>query len=614
MSFRTTLYGIGVALGLGTSLMLTGCGSGGAIPGGGGGGPVLGSALTGVVRGGQQPVVGSTVNLYAAGTSGYGSGAVSLMNGSGAVTTDKQGKFTIANGFTCPSPDAQVYLVATGGDAGYGTNNAAVLMSALGSCGSMAAGTVADVSEVSSVASIYALAQFMTPGSTAVGTSSTNVRGLANAFSTVANLIDLSTGQARATTPAGNGTVPQSTINALANIMASCVNTKGDSACTQLFSLATPPGGTAPTDTLAALLDIALNPGNNAAKLYALRPSTGMFQPTLSGAPSDWTLSIEYTGGGLNAPQLPAIDGLGNVWVPNAIDPGTLSQFSPTGEPLSGAKGFSGGGLSYPESVAVDIDGNVWTANEGNASVSKHTSGGTPLSGAAGYTATGLSQPVDLALDASGNVFTANVNNSVTKFSPSGVPAARFTGGGLDVPYAVAIEPSQNNVWIANYGLSNSLSKFSNNGVSPTVTGYMGGGMAGPVGVAVDANSDVWVANFNSASLSKFNSAGTPKSGAGYATPAPVSAVAVDGSNTVWTANTDGSISRLSATGARISPSMGYISAGATGEVGIALDASGNVWTTDNYVNSIFEYVGAATPTTVPLQQAVKNNALGKRP
>jgi len=48
--------------------------------------------------------------------------------------------------------------------------------------------------------------------------------------------------------------------------------------------------------------------------------------------------------------------------------------------------------------------------------------------------------------------------------------------------------------------------------------------------------------------------------------------------------------------------------------LGIALDASGNVWTTDNYVNSIFEYVGAATPTTVPLQQAVKNNALGKRP
>ncbi|HZY73441.1 MAG TPA: NHL repeat-containing protein [Edaphobacter sp.] len=612
MSFRATLHGFAAALGLGAALVLGGCGSGGTTPGGGG--STLGSALRGVVHGGQQPIVGSTVNLYAAGTSGYGTGAVSLMNGSGAVTTDKQGKFAIADDFTCPSPDAQIYLVAQGGDAGYGTNHAAVLMSALGSCGDLGTGTVIDVSEVSSVASVYALAQFMTPGSTAVGTSSTNIRGLANAFSTVANLIDPSTGQARATTPAGNGTVPQATINALANIIASCVNTKGDGACTQLFSLATPPGGTAPTDTLEALLDIALNPGNNAAKLYALRPSAGMFQPTLAGAPTDWTLSIEYTGGGLNAPQLPAIDGMGNIWVPNAVDPGTLSEFSPTGEPLSGTKGFGGGGLSYPEAVAVDADGNVWSANEGNASVSKHTSSGTPLSGDGGYTATGLSQPVAIALDSSGNVFTANVNNSVSKLNASGTPTARFTGGGLDIPYAVAIEPSQNNVWIANYGLSNSLSKFSNNGVSPTVTGYMGGGMSGPVGVAVDANGDVWVANFNSASVSKFNSAGTPKSGAGYATPAPVSAVAIDGSNTVWTANTDGSISRLSATGARISPSMGYTSAGATGEVGIVIDASGNVWTTDNYVNSIFEYVGAATPTTVPLQQAVKNNALGKKP
>ncbi len=614
MSFRAFLHGIGVVLGLGATLALAGCGSGGIAPGGGGGGGlVLGTALTGMVRGGQQPVVGATVNLYAAGTSGYGTGAVSLITGSGTVTTDKQGKFSIPDNFTCPSPDAQIYVVATGGDAGFGTNNAAVQMAALGSCGNLETGAVVDVSEASSVASVYALAQFMTPGSTAVGTSSTNVRGLVNAFSTVTNLIDVTTGLTRARTPAGNGTVPQATINALANIMAACVNTKGDGVCLQLFSLATPPGGKAPTDTLSALLDIALNPGNNVAKLYALQGVKGMFQPSLSGAPSDWTLSIEYTGGGLNAPQLPAIDALGNIWVPNAVDPGTLSQFSPTGEPLSGAKGFSGGGLSYPEAVAVDTVGNIWSANEGNASVSKHTSGGTPLSGVAGYTATGLTQPVAITLDASGNVFTANANNSLTKFNASGVPVARLTGGGLDVPYAVAIDSSQN-VWAANYGRSNSLSKFNSSGTSPTVTGYMGGGMAGPVGVAVDANGDVWVANFNSASVSKFSSAGTPKSGAGYATPASVSAVAVDGSNTVWTANTDGSISRLSATGARISPATGYISAGATGEVGIALDASGNVWTTDNYVNSIFEYIGAASPTTVPLQLAVKNKALGRRP
>jgi streptogramin lyase len=139
--------------------------------------------------------------------------------------------------------------------------------------------------------------------------------------------------------------------------------------------------------------------------------------------------------------------------------------------------------------------------------------------------------------------------------------------------------------------------------------------MSEPFGIAVDATGNAWVANFSHASVSKLSNAGSPLSGAGYATPAAVSAMAVDGNNTVWTANTDGSISHLSSSGASISPAItGYISAAATAEVGIALDASGNVWTTDNFVNSIFEYIGAAAPTVTPLQLAVKNKTIGTRP
>ncbi len=611
MSLSIFLRGIGVAFGLGASLVLAGCGSGGTAAGGAG--QVVGFALTGTVHGGQQPLAGSTVNLYVAGTSGYASGAVSLLNGSTAVTTDSSGKFSIPDSFTCPSPDAQIYLLAQGGNAGSGDNSKAVLMAAVGSCGKLGSSMIADVSEASSVASVYALAQFMTPGSATVGTSSTNVTGLVNAFSTVNNLLDSSSGSVRATTPAGNGNVPQTTINTLANIVAACVDAKVDGVCQQLFSLATPPGGTTPSDTLSALLDIALNPGHNVAQLYALSSGNAAYQPALSGAPSDWTLSIEYTGGGLKSPQLLAVDGAGNVWAPNAVDPGTLSEFSPTGEPLSGANGFSGGGLSYPEAIAVDTAGNVWSANEGNASISEHSSSGMPLSGASGFTAAGASQPVAIALDAAGDVLASNENNTVTKLNAAGTLVSQFINGGLDVPYAVAVDTSQN-VWIANYGLSNSVSKFSNGGIPANVTGYTGGGISGPVGIAIDATGNAWTANFKHASISELNSSGAPLSGAGYATPAEVSAVAVDGSNTIWTANTDGSISRFSASGAPISPATGYISPGATAEVGIALDASGNVWTTDNYVNSIFEYIGAASPTATPLQLAVKNKTLGQRP
>lgn len=626
MGFQTSVRGIAVIFGLGVSLVLAGCGAGGAAPaaiagstsGTGSGFSSGGSAvvLTGLVHSGSKPISGASVDLYVAGTSGYGTGAASLLSGS--ATTDGQGKFSMAGSYTCPSANAQVYVVARDGDAGAGDNINAILMAAVGSCSDLGSDAVADVSEVSSVASVYALSQFMRPGTTAVGTSSTNVRGLMNAFATVNNLIDLSTGTARATTPAGNGTVPQSKINALANILAACVETKGNGACPQLFSLATPPGGTAPTDTLSALLDIALHPGNNAAKLSALQPTPKVFLPAFGGAPSDWTLSIEYTGGGLNLPQLLAADALDNIWVPNSAGyPGTLSEFSPVGESLSGANGFTGGGLNEPFAVAVDVAGNIWSANYGGG-VSKHTSAGTPLSGPSGFMAAGLINPVALALDSAGEVFTSNSNNSVTKLNASGTFVAQFTNGGLDDPYAVAIDAAQN-VWVANYGSGNSVSKFSNTGTAVSASGFTGG-MSQPSGIAIDRNGNAWVANFNRASVSELSSTGSLLSGgSGFATSAPVSSVAVDGDNTIWTANTDGSISHLSSSGSSISPrNTGYISAAATAEVGIALDASGNVWTSDyNFGfgnSSIFEYVGAAAPTITPLQLAVKNKTIGQRP
>ncbi len=73
-------------------------------------------------------------------------------------------------------------------------------------------------------------------------------------------------------------------------------------------------------------------------------------------------------------------------------------------------------------------------------------------------------------------------------------------------------------------------------------------------------------------------------------------------------------MSRLANNGSAISPATGYISNQATGEIGIAIDATGNVWTTDGYLNALFEYVGAASPTVVPQALAVQNNLLGKRP
>ena len=156
-----------------------------------------------------------------------------------------------------------------------------------------------------------------------VGSSGTALAqtGIANAFANAANLADLPSGVALATTPAGNGTVPQAEINTLANILAACVNSNGTgSACTTLFANATADGtttGTQPTDTATAAINIAHNPAANVAALYGLASGTPPFSGGLTVQPKDLTLEIMFSGGGLSTAAGIAIDGLGNVWLAN---------------------------------------------------------------------------------------------------------------------------------------------------------------------------------------------------------------------------------------------------------------------------------------------------------
>ncbi len=110
-----------------------------------------GVTLQGMVHGGQQPVTGAKVYLYAAGSTGYGSAATSLLNtsvngvsaddnGNGYVTTDSNGSFNIPDGWSCPNGTDQVYILALEGNPGLAdnTNNTALaLMAALGTCDSL---------------------------------------------------------------------------------------------------------------------------------------------------------------------------------------------------------------------------------------------------------------------------------------------------------------------------------------------------------------------------------------------------------------------------------------------------------------------------------------------
>jgi hypothetical protein len=611
---------------------------------------IPGTVLHGSVHGGQNPIVGAHIYLYAVNTNGYGgpgiaasstNASVSLLqsgtgtteDGSGHyyVTTDQYGNFAITGDYSCPSNYPHSFFYASGGDPGLGSGvNSAITLTAPAQACNTSAST--DINEVSTIVTAYAFAGYASDP-IHVSTSNTLLAatGLTNAANTLTNLENVSTSVALATTPGGNGTVPQTEINTLGNILAACVNSAGPTStqCSTLFSNATNNGVDAP-DTATAALNIAHNPGPSSTvvgNLFGLQTPSSPFQPVLPSAPNDFTIAISYTGGGLNSPVPLAIDAAGDVWVGNtATGANSVSEFSPLGAVISGSP-FSGGGIVDPYSIAIDKSGNLWTANVTPNSLSELSSAGAPVSTSAGYTGGGLNAPYDIALDSLGHVWVVNnVGSSLSEFTSTGsTPGTPITsspgdqGGGIsNDPVSLAIDAS-GNIWICDSITLGALSEFYATGTSSGTAesgtnGDTGGGLNDPWGLAVDGSGNVWVADSGTGAnrISQFGASGnaissaTGYTGGGLNIP---EGIAIDGAGNVWVANRatnatsppypDSDISEFNSAGTAISSSTGY-QAGLNLNLRIAVDGSGNVWVTNASLNSITEFVGAGSPVVTP--------------
>jgi streptogramin lyase len=587
--------------------------------------PIAGAPLTGRVHGGQQPLVGASVYLYAGGTAGYGSGSVSLLrSGSGTsedgsgnyyVTTGSGGSFTITGDYTCPSASAQVYLYSVGGNAGSGANSAAGLLAGLGTCTNLTSSTFVYVDEVSTIATAYAMAGYATDAEHVSSSGSTlAATGMTNAFAAVANLETLSTGAALSTTPSGNGTVPQSEIDTLANILAACINSTGSSstACTTLLGNAKN-GSTTPTDTATAAINIAHNPGANISALFGLQTANSPFQPMLSAAPNDYTIAIGYTGGGmLQGVGGLSIDASGNVWLAdistadlNSGTGGSVTKLSPTGAVLSGAGGYTAGGqIQAPYDVEIDASGNAWVANE--SSITELSSSGTSISTGSGYGIGSSLSAWDIAIDALGHVWcTDGTDNVLIELSSTGSllsGSAGISGGGLDTPIWIAFDAAGNS-WISNEG-GTSISEFSDSGSPNSHSPYSG--VNSPEGISISPTGDIWVANNGSGDLVEFNSSGSvlfTSSTSSGGLNGPEGAVA-DSAGNIFVSNTNvTSISEFDSAGAALSPATGYQGGGLSAPYAEAVDGSGNLWVQSNGTSgsNVVEFVGIASPVATPL-------------
>jgi sugar lactone lactonase YvrE len=571
--------------------------------------------VSGQVVSGVSPVSDSNVTLWQAGTSGYGSGASKL----GVTSSASDGSFSI--GFSCPSANAQIYLTAQGGNAGGGTNSSLKMMAALGPCGSISAGTNIPVviNEVTTAGSVYALAQFLrTSTSGTVGTSSTNITGLANAFATVANLVDVSTGTALSTTPSGAGTAPQQILNSIANALGACAQTDGTASaqCTELFACALPgagfsagtcSGGTGTvSDTLAAMLSIALNPaGVSVAGVYDVSTQVALFSPVLGSAPNDWSIALNFAPSGANFNSLAnmAIDSTGRVWVANAGG-NSVTALNNNGS-LLGNFAPSGANFNEPDGVAIDSGGRVWVTNQRGNSVTALNNDGSLLGNFAPSGAN-FNSLANMAIDSTGHVWVANSRgNSVTALNNDGSLLGNFTPSDADFnfPFGVAID-SAGVVWVTNAG-GNSVTVLNNDGSLLGNFAPSGANFDGPAHVALDNAGDAWVTNINGDSVSALNdflSGNFAPSGANFSAP---TGVAIDSAGRVWVTNRFGnSVTALNGNGSL----RGYfvpLGAGFNGPNGVAIDSAGNVWIA-NTAGSMTELVGVAGPVLTPIQACLQ--------
>lgn len=570
-----------------------------------------GTPIQGRVRGGQQPVSGATIQLYAAGSSGAGAGAINLL-GQNIVTTNVSGGFNITGDYVCPSAATQVYLVARGGNPGLvsgTTNPALLLMAALGSCGSLNSTTNIEINEVTTVASAWALARFMSAGAV-VGSTLTNASGLSNAFAVANNLVDSGTGLAPgAALPIGAITETAKLLT-LANVLATCVNSDGGSACNPLFAAATI-AQSIPTTTLDAALNVVENPSNNVTAVFDAGVPQGPFHPSLPAPPNDWTMSITYGGcnpacGGLNSPAFLAIDSGGNVLVAN-YSGGVVSKFSPAGVPAVAA-GIPGEGLNESYGIAIDGSDNVWVTNNQSVtgannhhvgSVSEFSSAGIERSGY-GYTGGGIYFPLAVAADSTGAIWIADYGSSAaTLLADDGSAVSGSTGYGASaLPFtsAVAVDASHN-AWFA---VEKGVAEITPQGA---VTGYSC--CSDPAGIAVDALGNVWVADYSASAVVELTSTGTVENRTtvvgGNAGP---QGIAVDGAGSVWTADYRGNslVELAGSTATVLSPPQGFaLDATLNEPYALAVDASGNLWLSNAGNNTLTQFVGLASPIKTPL-------------
>ena len=284
------------------------------------------------------------------------------------------------------------------------------------------------------------------------------------------------------------------------------------------------------------------------------------------------TTSGGYSGDGgsatsakLDSPTGVAVDASGNLYIADSrnhrvrrVDPaGQITTVAGTG-----SGGYSGDGgsatsakLDSPTGVAVDASGNLYIADAGNHRVRRVDPAGQITTvagtGSRGYSGDGgsapsaeLDWPIGLALDASGNLYIADAgNHRVRRVDPAGqittvagTGSRGYSGDGgsapsaeLDWPIGLALDAS-GNLYIADFS-THRVRRVDPGGTITTVAGTGSRGYSGdggpalgaqldePIGLALDASGNLYIADLGNHRVRRVELAGL--TGGGLVLPNP---------------------------------------------------------------------------------------------
>ena len=395
-----------------------------------------------------------------------------------------------------------------------------------------------------------------------------------------------------------------------------------------------------------------ISPAGSVSTLAGNPGIGGSADGTGAGATFFYPAGIASTAGGVVY-----IADTGNHSVRVMATPGSVATYAGSRGVEGSANGTGSAALfSYPYGVAVDGSGNLYIADSGNNMIRKATSAGAvvTLAGSPGLPGSadglggsaGFTDPSGVAVDAVGNVYVADTGNStIRKISAGGAvttlagtagvagssdgtgAAARF-----NAPRGVAVDTA-GNVYVADTE-NDTIRKITAGGTVTTLAGVAGqtgsgdgaGGSArfnAPYAVAVDGSGNVYVADFNNATVRLINTSNTVSTLAGTANVKGFAdgtgfaakfnqpyALAVDGSGYVYVADTYNRAVRM------VSPAGAVVTLNGPGArfyypQGIAVNGSGTLFVADGD-NQTVDSGGAVVPPAGGAQVPSQSVTLGQ--